>query len=250
MPDHDGPLAYRDVKLLIDGEWREAAAGERMPVLNPGTEKQIGWVSLARAADLDAALAAAERGFSVWRQTAPLQRAKVLAGAAILLRERKERIAGLLSQEQGKPLVEARGEMDRVAEMCDWMSGETQRIYGRLVPARAANVTQKVLREPVGIVAAFTPWNFPVNQIVRKVASALAAGCSIIAKGAEETPASCAELVQAFVDAGAPPGSVNLVFGERLRYQPISCRTRWSGKSLSPGRRLSASNWRLWLVST
>ena len=97
--------------------------------------------------------------------------------------------------------------------MCDWMSGETQRIYGRIIPARTANVTQMVVKEPVGIVAAFTPWNFPVNQIVRKVASALAAGCSIIVKGAEETPASCAELVRAFVDAGAPPGSVNLVFG-------------------------------------
>jgi len=213
MHNHDEPFAYGDVKLLIDGEWREAVAGERMPVLNPGTEKQIGWVSMARAADLDAALAAAARGFSVWRQTAPLERAKVLAGAAKLLRERTDRIAGLLSQEQGKTLVEARGELGRVAEMCDWMSGETQRIYGRLVPARTAGVTQTVLREPVGIVAAFTPWNFPVNQIVRKVASALAAGCSIIAKGAEETPASCAELVQAFVDAGAPPGSVNLVFG-------------------------------------
>ncbi len=119
----------------------------------------------------------------------------------------------LLSQEQGKPLVEARGELERVAEMCDWMSGEAQRIYGRIIPARAANVTQMVVREPVGIVAAFTPWNFPINQVVRKVASALAAGCSIIVKGAEETPASCAELVRAFVDAGAPPGSVNLVFG-------------------------------------
>ena len=182
-------------------------------MINPGTEKQIGWVSLARVADLDAALAAAARGFAVWRQTAPLARAKVLAGAAALLRERADRIARLLSLEQGKPLVEALGELGRVAEMCDWMSGETQRIYGRLIPARTTGVTQMVVKEPVGIVAAFTPWNFPVNQIVRKVASALAAGCSIIVKGAEETPASCAELVRAFVDAGAPPGSVNLVFG-------------------------------------
>ena len=118
-----------------------------------------------------------------------------------------------MTLEQGKPMAEARGEIERGAEMCDWMAGETQRIYGRLIPARTANVTQMVVKEPVGIVAAFTPWNFPVNQIVRKVAGALAAGCSIIVKGAEETPASCAELVRAFVDAGAPPGSVNLVFG-------------------------------------
>jgi succinate-semialdehyde dehydrogenase/glutarate-semialdehyde dehydrogenase len=213
MRNNDKQPAYYNVALLIDGEWREAAAGERLPVINPGTEKQIGWVSLARVADLDAALAAAARGFSVWRQTAPLERAKVLAGAAVLLRERTDRIAGLLSQEQGKTLVEARGELGRVVEMCDWMSGETQRIYGRLIPARTLGVTQMVVKEPVGIVAAFTPWNFPVNQIVRKVASALAAGCSIIVKGAEETPASCAELVRTFVDAGAPPGSVNLIFG-------------------------------------
>jgi succinate-semialdehyde dehydrogenase/glutarate-semialdehyde dehydrogenase len=213
MHEYEETLAYDNVLLLIDGEWREASAGERMPVIDPATEKQIGWVSLARVADLDAALAAAVRGFSAWHQTAPLARAKVLADAGRLLRERVDRISELLSQEQGKPLVEARGELDRVAEMCDWMSGETQRIYGRIIPARTANVTQTVVKEPVGIVAAFTPWNFPVNQIVRKVASALAAGCSIIVKGAEETPASCAELVRAFVDAGAPPGSVNLVFG-------------------------------------
>ncbi|HUE64538.1 MAG TPA: aldehyde dehydrogenase family protein, partial [Rhizomicrobium sp.] len=147
--------------MLIDGEWREAIARERIPVLNPATERQLGWVSLARTADLDAALVAAARGFSVWRRTAPLSRAKVLAGAAALLRERVVRIAQLLSLEQGKPLAEARGELERVAEMCDWMSGETQRIYGRLIPARTTNVTQTVIKEPVGIVAAFTPWNFP-----------------------------------------------------------------------------------------
>src|SRR5882672_11245101 len=122
MDRADEQLAYNDTVLLIDGEWREAVAGERMPVINPGTEQQIGWVSLARVADLDAALAAAARGFSVWRQAAPLERAKVLAGAAVLLRERTDRIAGLLSQEQGKTLVEARGELGRVAEMCDWMA--------------------------------------------------------------------------------------------------------------------------------
>jgi len=213
MQASDEPLAYGDVALLIDGEWRQAIAGECLPVLNPGTEKQIGWVSLARTPDLDATLAAAARGFSVWKQTAPLQRAKVLATAATLLRERIDHIARLMSLEQGKPVAEARGEIERAAEMCDWMGGETQRIYGRLIPARTVNVTQMAVKEPVGIVAAFTPWNFPINQIVRKVAGALAAGCSIIVKGAEETPASCAELMRAFVDAGAPPGSLNLVFG-------------------------------------
>jgi succinate-semialdehyde dehydrogenase/glutarate-semialdehyde dehydrogenase len=213
MHDNGEPSAYQDVLLFIGGKWCEAIAGERMPIVNPATEKQIGWVSLARAADLDSALEAAVQGFSVWRQTAPLSRAKVLTGAAELLRERANCIAQLLSLEQGKPLAEARGELERVAEMCDWMGGEAQRVYGRIIQARTAGVTQIVVKEPVGIVVAFAPWNFPVNQVVRKVASALAAGCSIIVKGAEETPASCAELVRSFVDAGAPPGSVNLVFG-------------------------------------
>lgn len=213
MDNADNRPAYGHVGLLIDGAWREAAGGERMPVLDPATEKTIGTVSLARTVDLDAALEAASRGFSIWRSTPPLQRAKVLAGAANLLRERIESIALLMSLEQGKPMAEARGEIERGAEMCDWMAGETQRIYGRLIPARTANVTQMVVKEPVGVVAAFTPWNFPLNQIVRKVAGALAAGCSIIVKGAEETPASCAELVRAFMDAGAERGSVNLVFG-------------------------------------
>ena len=110
MQNIDEPTAYEDVTLLIDGKWCEALGGERIPVINPGTEQQIGWVSLAREADLDAALAAAARGFAEWRQTAPLARAKVLAGAATLLRERADRIAQLLSLEQGKPLVEALGE--------------------------------------------------------------------------------------------------------------------------------------------
>jgi succinate-semialdehyde dehydrogenase/glutarate-semialdehyde dehydrogenase len=205
--------AYSDVSLLINGEWREAIAAEHLPVLNPATEKQIGRVALARVADLDLALAAAQQGFSVWRKTSPLQRGKVISAAARLLRERADSIARLMTLEQGKPVAEALMEIERAAEMTDWMAGETQRIYGRIIPARAANITQAVVKEPVGIVAAFTPWNFPINQIVRKVAGALAAGCAIIVKGAEETPASCAALVRTFVDAGVPAGSVNLVFG-------------------------------------
>src|SRR5437868_3071217 len=122
MHDTNEEPVYGDVMLLIDGTWREAIAGEHLPVMNPATEKQIGRVSLARVADLDAALTAAARGFSVWRQTAPLQRAKTLAGAGRLLRERMDHVAGLLSQEQGKPLMEARGELERVVEMCDWMA--------------------------------------------------------------------------------------------------------------------------------
>jgi succinate-semialdehyde dehydrogenase/glutarate-semialdehyde dehydrogenase len=204
---------YADVALLIDGVWGPSASGATLAVRNPADGGEIGRVAHAAIADLDRAIAAAERGFAVWRKTPPLERAKVLNGAARLLRERTERIATLMTLEQGKMVGEARGEVERAAEACDWMAGETQRIYGRVVPSRAPNVTNLVLKEPVGIVAAFTPWNFPVNQIVRKVAGALAAGCALIVKGPEEAPSSCAELVRAFADAGAPAGSVNLVYG-------------------------------------
>lgn len=204
---------YKNVRLMIDGEWCDAANGASLPVLNPAIGAEVGRVAHASIPDLDRAIAAAERGLTAWKSVPPLERAKVLNGAARLLRERNEEIATLMVLEQGKMIGEARGEIERAAEACDWMAGETQRIYGRVIPGRAPNVTNLVLREPVGVVAAFTPWNFPVNQIVRKVAGALAAGCSLIVKGPEEAPSSCAELVRAFVDAGASPGAVNLVYG-------------------------------------
>ncbi|MBB3955281.1 NAD-dependent succinate-semialdehyde dehydrogenase [Novosphingobium sediminicola] len=204
---------YRSVMLFIDGAWSLAADGRTLPVINPANEEQIGTVAHAGIADLDRALAAAERGFALWRKTPAMARAKVLNGAARLLRERNEDIATQMVLEQGKMIGEARGEVERAAEACDWMAGETMRIAGRIIEGRAANITNHVLREPVGIVAAFTPWNFPVNQIVRKVAGALAAGCALVVKGPEEAPGSCAELVRAFVDAGAPAGVVNLVYG-------------------------------------
>jgi succinate-semialdehyde dehydrogenase / glutarate-semialdehyde dehydrogenase len=236
---------YPNVLLHIDGRWAAAGGGETLPVRNPATEEVIGSVAHARRADLDRALAAAERGFDAWKRTAALDRAKVLRKAAALLRDRCEEIAQLMTLEQGKTLVEARQEVERAAETSDWMAGETQRIYGRIIPSRAANVTQLVVKDPVGIVAAFTPWNFPVNQIVRKVVGALAAGCAIIVKGPEETPASCAELVRAYVDAGIPAGAVNLVFGtpaeisEYLIPHPSVRKVSFTGSTLV-GKQLAA----------
>ena len=204
---------YPDVQLYIDGKWTAAQSARSLDVPNPATGEVLGQVAHAGTADLDAALAAAERGLKAWRATPGLQRAAVMRKAGVLLRERADLIARLMVLEQGKTLGEALGEVERGAEVCDWMAGETQRIYGRIIPGRSANVTQMVLKEPIGVVAAFTPWNFPVNQIVRKVAGALAAGCALIVKGPEETPASCAELVRAYADAGVPAGALNLVFG-------------------------------------
>jgi succinate-semialdehyde dehydrogenase/glutarate-semialdehyde dehydrogenase len=236
---------YPNVLLHIDGGWAAAAAGETLAVRNPASSEVIGSVAHARRADLDRALTAAERGFNVWKNTSAFDRARVLRRAAVLLRDRSEDIARLMTLEQGKTLVEARQEVERAAETSEWMAGEAQRIYGRTIPARAPNVTQRVVKDPVGIVAAFTPWNFPINQIVRKVVGALAAGCAIIVKGPEETPASCAELVRAYVDAGIPAGAVNLVFGtpaeisEYLVPHPSVRKVSFTG-STSVGKHLAA----------
>jgi succinate-semialdehyde dehydrogenase/glutarate-semialdehyde dehydrogenase len=204
---------YPDVSLYIDGAWSAAVEGATLPVLNPADGSEIGRVAHASRADLDRALAAAERGFRIWRKTSGFDRAATLRRAADLMRERAEAIAPLVTMEQGKPLKEAATEASAAAGIIDWFAEEARRGYGRVIPARIEGVTQLSLREPVGPVAAFTPWNFPINQAVRKIAAALAAGCSIILKGPEETPASCAALVRAFHDAGVPPGVLNLVFG-------------------------------------
>ncbi len=204
---------YPDVLLCIAGQWTKSADGRSIPVLNPATEEVIGSVAHAGLADLDAALAAAESGFAAWRQASAYERSKIMRRAAALLRERAEKIAQLMTLEQGKPLAQARLETGIGADIIEWMAEEGRRGYGRVVPGRAPNVQQLVLKEPVGPVAAFSPWNFPINQAVRKISAALAAGCSIILKAPEETPASPAELVRCFIDAGVPAGTVNLVFG-------------------------------------
>jgi succinate-semialdehyde dehydrogenase/glutarate-semialdehyde dehydrogenase len=204
---------YPDILLFIDGEWTAGGDGAVLPVVNPADGARLGAVAKAGPADLDRAADAAVRGFATWRDTPAFNRAEILRKAAVILRRDAENTARLMSLEQGKPVAEALGEVQRGAEFIDWMAGEAQRTYGRIIPARAKGVLQLATREPVGPVAAFTPWNFPINQMVRKVAGALAAGCSIIVKGPEETPASCAELIRAFAEAGVPAGAVNLVFG-------------------------------------
>jgi succinate-semialdehyde dehydrogenase/glutarate-semialdehyde dehydrogenase len=206
--------SYPDTRLLIANEWQDASGGKTIPVLNPATGQPIGSVAHASIADLDRALEAAQKGFETWRAVPAAERAAVMRRAANLLRERAGDIARLLTQEQGKPLVEAKGEVLAGAEIIDWFAAEGMRVYGRIVPSRNPAAQQLVLKEPVGPVAAFTPWNFPINQIVRKLAAALATGCSFLCKAPEETPASPAALLQCFVDAGLPPGVVGLVFGD------------------------------------
>jgi succinate-semialdehyde dehydrogenase/glutarate-semialdehyde dehydrogenase len=231
-------MSYRDVLLHIDGVWRPASGRRTIPILNPASEEVIGTVAHADQVDLDEALEAADRGFKVWREVAPYDRAKLMRKAADILRERVETIAPLVVQEQGKPLYEARMEVMTAADVTDWLAGEGQRTYGRAIPARAPGIYQLSLREPVGPVAAFTPWNNPINQVVRKLAAALATGCSIIVKAPEETPASPAELVRAFVDAGVPSGVINLVYGipsevsEYLIPHPVIRKISFTGSTV------------------
>jgi succinate-semialdehyde dehydrogenase/glutarate-semialdehyde dehydrogenase len=236
---------YKDVSLFIDGAWGPSASGKVLTVINPATGDDLGKLAHAGIADLDRALVAVEKGFHVWRKISAYERAKVMRKAADLLRSRAADIAQLMTQEQGKPLAEAKGEIMAGADVIDWFSEEAKRAYGRVIPARAEGVYQLVIKEPVGPVAAFTPWNFPINQAVRKISAALAAGCSVILKGPEETPASCAELVRCYADAGVPAGVINLVFGvpaeisEYLIPHPVIKKVSFTG-STAVGKQLAA----------
>jgi len=201
---------YPDLKLYIGGHWRSTS--DTMPVLNPSDESVLGALPVARQADLDDALSAAEQGLKVWSRTSPRERARVMLRASALLRERSEDVAYAISSELGKPIRQARLEVVRGCEFFEWDAGEAQRLYGRVIPS-APSIRYMTVRQPIGMVAAFSPWNFPMSQPARKVAGALAAGCSVILKAAEETPGGAIHIAQAFHDGGLPPGVLNLVFG-------------------------------------
>ncbi|MBX6745358.1 MAG: NAD-dependent succinate-semialdehyde dehydrogenase [Acetobacteraceae bacterium] len=238
-------MSYPNVQLHINGEWRGARSGKTIPVLNPATEEVIGQVAHAGREDLDEALAAAEKGFQTWKKVSAFDRAKLMRKAADIFRSRADEIARLLTMEQGKPLPEAKIEVLAGADIIDWFAEEARRAYGRVIPARGEGIYQLVVKEPVGPVAAFTPWNFPINQVVRKLSAAVATGCSIIVKAPEETPASPAELIRAFVDAGLPAGVANLVYGvpaeisEYLIPHPVIRKVTFTG-STPVGKQLAA----------
>ena len=208
-------MTYPNTQLFIDGAWRDAEGERTLAVVNPATGKEIGRVAHASKADLDAALKAAQKGFETWRDMTAAERSKIMRKAAALMRERADEIGRLVTQEQGKPVAEGKGEAMAAGDIIEWFAEEAFRIYGRIVPSRTGmHVRQMVLKDPVGPVAAFTPWNFPINQVVRKVAAALSAGCSMLVKAPEETPAAPAALIRAFQDAGLPPGVLGLVYGD------------------------------------
>jgi succinate-semialdehyde dehydrogenase/glutarate-semialdehyde dehydrogenase len=213
MPSPEPPTApsYPSPGLLINGEWIRGGR-ETIPVVNPADEAHLAQLPIATAADLDAALAAAERGLRVWRATGPNERAAVMLKAAALLRQRVDAIAPRITLELGKTLDEARYEVLRAADILSWDAGEGQRCYGRINPSRPG-WRHMVLRQPIGVVAAFTPWNAPIGSPARKISAALAAGCAMVIKPSEETPASACALAECLQDAGLPPGVLNIVFG-------------------------------------
>ena len=232
---------YPELKLFIGGEWRSR---DGQPVLNPADDTVLGTVPHATRADLDDALAAAEKGLKVWSRTSPAKRAEIILKAAALMRERIEDLAVAMTLEQGKPIAQSRAEIQRACEIIEWDAQEGRRVYGRIIPSEPG-MRHSVLRQPIGVVAAFSPWNFPTSSPARKVGGALSAGCSIILKASEETPAGAMQLVQAFADAGLPAGVLNLVFGkpseisEYLIPQPTVRLVTFTG-SVPVGKHLTA----------
>jgi succinate-semialdehyde dehydrogenase/glutarate-semialdehyde dehydrogenase len=237
-------MTYPKVQLYIGGEWVGETSSGTLPILDPATAQEIGHLPVAGAQELDAALASAQAGFATWSATLPLERFRIISKATALLRERAPAIARVLTLEQGKPVAEALREVQLSADIIDFLAEESKRLVARGVPSRLPNIqAQTVHRVPIGPVAAFTPWNFPVNLPARKLGGALAAGCSVIIKPAEETPASCMELVRCFVDAGLPKGVVNMVLGhpaeisEALIASPVIAKVSFTG-STAIGRML------------
>src|SRR5215469_3577450 len=237
MPSH--------TQLFINGAWIDSVTGETLPVLNPATAEPLGTVAKASHTDLDHALDAAEKGLHAWRKISAFDRYKIMRKAADIIRSEADTISRNLTTEQGKPLAESKIETMLGADLIDWFAEEGRRTYGRVIPPRAEGVYQLVVKEPVGPVAAFSPWNFPINQAVRKISIALGAGCSIILKGPEETPGPCAGLVDACSRAGVVPGAVNLIFGvpsdisEYLIPHPVIRKISFTG-STAVGKKLAA----------
>ena len=236
---------YEELSLYIDGEFIRGGGRRDQPVFDPATGREIGRLPHATRADLDRALAAAQRAFESWRSVSPMDKGAILRKVGELSRARAKEIGRNITLDQGKPLAEAVGEVMRCADHCDWHAEECRRIYGRVIPPRLPNVRQFVLREPIGVCAAFTPWNFPYNQAIRKIAAAIAAGCTIILKGPEDSPSAVVAIARLFHEAGLPPGVLNIVWGvphevsEYLIASPIVRKVSFTG-SVPVGKQLAA----------
>ena len=236
---------YETLALYIDGQFLSGDGRREQEVWDPATGQTIAKLPHASRADLDHALASAQKAFQSWKHSSPMDRSKILRKVAELARERAKEIGHNITLDQGKPLAEAIAEVVSCADHADWHAEECRRIYGRVVPARLPNVRQTVVREPIGVVAAFTPWNFPFNQAIRKICAAIGAGCTIIIKGPEDSPSAVVAIARLFHDAGLPPGILNLVWGvpaevsEYLIKSPIVRKISFTG-SVPVGKQLAS----------
>ena len=236
---------YEALSLYIDGEFLSGDGRTTQDVTNPANGQVLGQLPHASDADLDRALKAADRAFQTWRHSSPMDRSAILRKAAELARERAQDIGLNLTRDQGKPLAESVGEIISCADHCDWHAEECRRIYGRIVPPRNPAVRQLVVREPIGVCAAFTPWNFPFNQAIRKISAAIGAGCTIILKGPEDAPSAVMAIARIFHDAGLPKGILNIVWGDPpkvsdyLIRSPIVRKVSFTG-SVPVGKQLAA----------
>jgi succinate-semialdehyde dehydrogenase/glutarate-semialdehyde dehydrogenase len=236
---------YEDLSLYIDGEFLKGGGRREQEIRNPATGEVIGKLPHASKEDLDRALAAAQKAFQSWRRSSPVERSRILRKVAELSRARAQEIGRNITLDEGKPLAEAVGEVTVCSEHADWAAEECRRIYGRVIAARSEGVRQFVLKEPIGVVAAFSPWNFPFNQAIRKIVSALGAGCTIIIKGPEDAPSAVVAIARLFHEAGLPPGCLNVVWGvpsevsTYLIHSPIVRKVSFTG-SVPVGKQLAA----------
>lgn len=203
---------YPQPQIFVGGMERETRDYGSNVIMNPATGVQIAALPIADPEDVAAAIAAAEAAFPAWSETAPVQRARILADTATLIRQRADELVRLLTLENGKPLAEAKGEVGAAADVFDWFSGEARRAYGRIIPS-AANTRMLAMKEPVGVVATLSPWNFPIVTAVKKIAPALAAGCTVISLPAKETPAAVLAIAKYLHEAGLPSGALNVITG-------------------------------------
>ena len=206
-------MSYPNIKMLIAGDWTNGSSGKSEPVICPADGSEIGQVPHASIEDLDTALESSKAGFDIWRKKTPIQRQFVFETAARLLEERFDTVSANLTREMGKPIAESRIELQAAIDLLRWYGEEGKRIYGRIIPSRFPGMVHEVQKVPIGPVVAFVAWNFPATNVIRKVAGALATGCSITIKPSEETPATAIAIGEALMDAGLPAGVLNIVFG-------------------------------------
>ena len=205
------PVSHR--QMVINGEWVGAASGKTLAVENPATEETIAEVAFGTRDDCKRAIAAASAALPAWSKLTPYDRAKVLKKTADLMRERADALARTMTMEQGKPLAEARGEVMHSADTFEWFAEEGKRAYGQVIPPSNAAKRHLTIKHPVGVVGAIGPWNFPITLQARKIAPALAAGCTIVCKPASQTPLCLIGVFECLLDAGCPAGVANLVIG-------------------------------------